>query len=186
MGGDYTIKMPAVKIPPLLRYHLAPSTLMRALPVTSRSAKPLKRAVHQIARYFRREFEYDFVLYDMDERDSDHVAFLFPENEDEDLISFPTATVSACCFRWRQWDNAPHGWALQWIWLHPYKRDKGILRELWSTFRYLFGDFHPEPPLSKAMAGFLAKYPSLEPTNVPHLEEYLRKVAKHPRFFTPR
>lgn len=66
-------------------------------------------------------------------------------------------TVGACCFRWREWVDAPHGWALQWILLHPYFRHQGILSNAWSLFTQRFGSFHVEEPLSEAMHNFLFK-----------------------------
>jgi hypothetical protein len=130
--------------------------------VTAQSALPLRRAVFQCARYFRHEMRYDFIQYGQDgrETDPDHVAFLWPDPQalrfagNDDVL---VPAVGAGCFRWRQWQDAPHGWALQWLWLHPYQRRQGLLTAAWPAFRDEFGDFVCEPPLSDAMKGFLAK-----------------------------
>jgi hypothetical protein len=123
----------------------------------------LRRAVEWIAHYFRREFGYDFVQYSVDERDED------PGERDDSrdrafLWANPTTldgrgtveAVGACCFRWRDYEDAPPGFALQWVWLHPYCRDRGTLTTAWPDFRERFGDFIVETPLSRAMASFLS------------------------------
>jgi len=128
--------------------------------VTWKSPAPLRRAVYRLARYFQREFRYDFVQYGYEGRedDPDAVAFLWPHVEavpGDDRFSFPV--VGACCFRWRDWSDAPASWAFQWAWLHPYFRRRGLLSGAWPAFRAEFGGFVVEPPLSDAMAAFLRK-----------------------------
>jgi hypothetical protein len=110
--------------------------------------------VWRCAQQFRREFDYDFVQYGYRGRDDDldHVAFVWPHPG-----TCPVLVVGACCFRWREWTNAPHGWALQWAWLHPDFRRRGLLSAAWPAFRTEFGDFHVERPLSEAMQAFLLK-----------------------------
>lgn len=116
-------------------------------------------AVERLAYYFRREFGYDFVQYNADEGPGDErypaVAFLWASMrnsfDDRDVA------VGATCFRWREWKDTPAGWAMQWIWLHPYVRRKGLLSAAWPALREAFGDFDVEPPLSPAMRMFLAK-----------------------------
>jgi hypothetical protein len=99
--------------------------------------------------------------------------------------------MGACCFRVRE-----AGWALQWIWLHPYFRDHGYLTAAWDAFRALFGGLYVEPPLSSAMAGFLkARQSSLcedlcvvKPLNgepnayAVRWRPYLAEGLGHPRF----
>ena len=124
--------------------------------VTTRSPLSLRRAVYQIAKYFRREFRFDFLQYDYTDEEASARAYLFEAVGN--LEAWPRSVmVGACCFRWREWSNVPHGWALQWVWLHPYARGRGILAGHWPYFRQRFGDFHVEGPLSPAMAAFLAR-----------------------------
>jgi hypothetical protein len=67
------------------------------------------------------------------------------------------AIVGACAFRWREYRDAPAGWAMQWVWLTPKARRRGILARHWPEFRRRFGDFRLEPPLSEAMEEFARK-----------------------------
>jgi hypothetical protein len=60
-----------------------------------------------------------------------------------------TPAVGACCFR--SYDR----WVMLWIWLHPFVRRKGLLRQAWPFFRSRFGDFAIQAPLSDPMSAFL-------------------------------
>lgn len=126
--------------------------------VTGDSKAVLKRAVLHCAAYFRREFHYDFVQYGMEDEGDGNQAFLWCSDD------YDRRGIGACCFRWREYTNHPHGWALQWIWFHPYFRRHGHLRKAWPYFRQAFGDFAVEGPISPAMEAFLA---AVDPKAVP-------------------
>jgi hypothetical protein len=68
------------------------------------------------------------------------------------------AIVGACAFRWREYRDYPSCWAMQWVWIAPKVRRRGILSRRWGAFRTRFGKFVLEPPLSKAMQAFAAKH----------------------------
>lgn len=55
---------------------MIPSGESPLLEITVKSKPSHKRAVYTLARFFQREFDYDFVQYDQDEQDPKHVAFL--------------------------------------------------------------------------------------------------------------
>lgn len=120
--------------------------------VTARSPITHRRALHRMATYFRREFRYDFIQYDPSERESDHVGYLFLERNWDDTI-----VVGGTIFRWREYTQEKPGWAMAWIWLHPYERHRGRLTAVWPYFRERFGVFDVEGPISPAMQAFLAK-----------------------------
>ena len=123
------------------------------------SDKRIHLMVEKLARYFRREFDYDCVQYSAVEsttRNKTTEAFLWSVTG-LSATGYIQVAIGACCFRWRKWKDAPPGWALQWIWLHPYERNQGRLTRAWPYFRERFGDFHVEPPLSPAMRAFVAK-----------------------------
>lgn len=122
-------------------------------------------AVVRLARYFRREFGYDFVLFslhgDGDRRDEALVWLAdrysapgFPGRSipwSQDALA-----IGATSFRWREYAERPPGFAMEFIWLHPFARRQGRLRALWPWLRRRYGAFEVEGPLSKAMAAFLA------------------------------
>jgi hypothetical protein len=118
----------------------------------------LHGALERIAYYFRREFHYDFVQFSShpgEIAEGGYVGFLWRGNRhSRDMRSVLTG---GCCFRWREYSDAPAGWALQWIWFHPYERRRGNLTQAWPYFQSRFGDFHVEGPFSPAMVAFLRK-----------------------------
>ena len=128
---------------------------MPLLPVSRNSEMMLRKQVERFASYFRSEFHYDFLQYSAAEKAS-YSAYLFanPQNH------FPRTWVGACCFRERTSGNRK--WqALQWIWIHPFSRNRGVLKENWPALKKYHGNFAVEPPLSPAMEHFLFKYNNL-------------------------
>ena len=104
----------------------------------------------QRARRFKRELGYDFVQWGYPERDPRARGFLF----NDDTGTFGNgAVVGACAFRWRGTE-----WGLQFIWITPKARRKGVLSRRWGRFREQFGEFVIEPPLSASMEAFAEKH----------------------------
>jgi hypothetical protein len=118
-----------------------------------------RRALTQIARYFRKEFGYDFTQFCevpcRNETLENTVGYIFPSDQIS-RFGDPLA-AGGCCFRLRTDIVAKDYWALQWVWLHPYERNRGLLTKVWPEFVRVFGDFHVEHPLSPAMRAFLEK-----------------------------
>jgi len=117
----------------------------------------LRREVERFAIYFRREFSYDFQQFVATEKPKNHekpyAAYLFINEQNH----HPRVWVGGCCFRWREYQDVGARWAAQWMWLHPYYRNKGILSSAWDRFHELHGKFICEPPFSPAMKAFLHK-----------------------------
>ena len=111
----------------------------------------MRKAVEQMARYFRIEFGYDFVQYGWNEEPSDDVAFLWTD----DNLRYRIYVTGACCFRWREWRDGPPSWSLSWVWMHPFVRRQGLLTRAWPYFEARFGRFHVETPWSPSMWQFL-------------------------------
>lgn len=108
--------------------------------------------VYEHAWRFRREFGYDFVQWMRKKRDDEAVAFVFAD----DTGTFGRgAPVGACAFRLRG-----EVWTLDWIWIIPAARRKGILQRRWPAFRERFGEFALEYPISDAMREFAMKHAS--------------------------
>lgn len=122
--------------------------------VTNHSSKKTKKAVERFAHYFRREFQYDFVQFSSirELEPLSYIAFYWQYDE---------MAFGAGCFRHREFTNF-NGWALQWVWLHPYFRTKGHLKAAWPIFKELCGNFDVEGPYSEAMYQFLIKYNGLK------------------------
>jgi hypothetical protein len=119
--------------------------------------RPLLVQVENLGRYMAREGGYS-PLYTVESVHSPRSplteAFLFSSDRTHEIDSYG---VGACCFRWRKWSDHAPGWALQWVWLHPFERSHGVLTAAWPEFKSRFGDFLVEGPLSGAMRRFVAK-----------------------------
>jgi len=124
------------------------------LTVTYKSPANHRKAIEQIARYFRREFHYDFVQYLANEEDTKAISYGWLSSG---YLGESNTVTGGCSFRWREWSDAPAGWSLSWIWMHPYCRNNGLLSKNWPCFVARFGEFHVETPYSPAMAAFLNK-----------------------------
>ena len=145
--------------------------------VTDSSPKELRRAVYTFATYFRREFNYDFIQYGMNNYGSDAYLFI---NRDDDLNGNQEAIGSAC-FRLRKTrhddDILKPRWWLDWVWFHPYFRSKGNF----SKFIPIIEKNHPEcilePPLSRTMKLCDMKY---KICHAKHIER--TKIIKFPPY----
>jgi len=119
-----------------------------------------RKALTQCARYFKREFRYDFVQFaerpERGETPENTIGYLFESHHK--IIYDRALAVGGCCFRWREYPGLRPMWALQWIWIHPYKRGAGILSRAWPEFEKRFGHFLVEPPISSGMKYFLKKH----------------------------
>ena len=154
---------------------------LRLMWVDAWSSPKLKKFVYRIAVYFRREFQYDFVQYSEDEPDLTHRAFLFfsragDKYYDKDIYRI----LGGGCFRQRKYQDFPESYALQWIWIHPYMRRKGMLTKAFDEFMNQFEQFRVESPYSVEIKSFLEKGGSTwKIKDVNNSREYL--VIKVPR-----
>lgn len=120
-------------------------------------------AVEQFARYFRREFSYDFLAYTAREHQKRgdgaiHPYLFFDPRDVNDVIMRP---IGACGFWYAEEASC---WVLGWIWLHPFARRSGHLSQAWGFFRQRYNSFAVQRPWSSAMTAFLRKvdYPATE------------------------
>lgn len=102
--------------------------------------------VYERAYAFKREMHYDFIQWSKSERDPNVHGYLFTTDEGR--------IVGACSFRLRKPETGAPRWGLQWIWVAPKHRRKGILRARWPALRRRYGEFFIEPPVSDAMQSF--------------------------------
>lgn len=70
------------------------------------------------------------------------------------ITSLVDGQLWGCCFR-RSVKDLP--WRLDWIWLHPFAREKKKLERSWPYFSMMFVHFFVMPPVSKSMYKFLQK-----------------------------
>jgi len=129
--------------------------------VTGESNTSFRTAVQDCNTYFIRELGY-MRQFDRYEDDSDYLAYLWGEPTEGQV-----AVYGACCFRNRDYDKGAE-YAMQWIWIHPYARQKGHLASAWPYFRMRFGAFLVERPYSHGMEQFLKRR-----------KDYIKALAAH-------
>ncbi len=114
------------------------------------------KAVEKLARYFQREFGYDFLAYTVGENiregDSRIQPYLFFSPEDHNQIV--ARPIGACGFMLM---GGHDQWVMNWAWMHPFARRKGHLTKAWPLFTRRYGEFKVMTPLSESMGAFLKK-----------------------------
>jgi hypothetical protein len=95
-----------------------------------------------------------FIQFEVTDPD-EYEAFLWHEPHDVDDKG-RSGVIGACCFKRRRRHDLPSPiWAMQWIWFHPYRRRRGLLKRTWPYFRHRYGRFFVEGPHSHGMMEFL-------------------------------
>ena len=135
------------------------NTKFSPLLVNTESPKDFRKHVEFFARCFKRELQFDFVQFDASESPrspyyTPYEAHLFHEHA-MDLVRYvgepaKHRSIGACCFRRDQTASQGAEWSLQWVWFHPYFRQRGHLSMAWPSFREWYGEFTVDPPLSLA------------------------------------
>jgi len=114
--------------------------------------------IERYARYFRREFGYDFAQYCADDMNDprDTQTWLWTSWEYEGY-----RVLGAGCCRWRTYTNLSESfWGLQWVWLHPYARHKGLFTAAWPILLRQYSRLHLEPPVSIAVQHIVRNTPT--------------------------
>lgn len=156
MADYYSLSLPLMVLP-----EREPSPLL----VQPESPVRLRNHVERFALHFKRELHYDFPQFEASETKDKHYfipweAYLFHATADdlwEGEGPIKSRFFGACCFRWREWSNAPHEWCLDWVWFHPYFRARGNLERAWPVFLRRYEKFGVQHPLSCGMEAFLKK-----------------------------
>ncbi len=81
-------------------------------------------------------------------------ALLFTE-EALDIFPVQLRIFGACCFSKLKFTKDNDCWALEWIWLHPFFRNRGNLKNYWTYLEEEFSDFVVKKPISNDMKAFL-------------------------------
>jgi hypothetical protein len=123
--------------------------------ITARSPMSLRKRVEILARYFRREFGYDFVNFTAQPRDPKCEAWLWTTNQEGRMY----ATGHAVFWKQHFADRQEPEWELGSVWQHPYFRGEGRLSEVWPHWAASYGPFWVCRPWSPAMAAFMDKTP---------------------------
>ncbi|NMY12095.1 hypothetical protein PVE_R2G0115 [Pseudomonas veronii 1YdBTEX2] len=111
--------------------------------------------VYERAAAFRKEFGYDVIQW------PGGSSTCAPSDWRGHLFAGPGGEIAgACAFMHTTSRKAEGEWSLQWIWIAPSFRRKGLLESRWTDLLQRYGDFDLEKPLSAAMVAFLWKHGS--------------------------
>jgi hypothetical protein len=121
--------------------------------VDEMSPKRLHKLVYERARALQRDEEYDIPQWGKDRAprgrgERIHAILLIEES----------TPVGAVGFEYVTWTNTPPGWHLNFAWIAPPWRRKGVMSRRWPQWLAIYGEFTLEQPFSEALANFLAKH----------------------------
>ena len=118
------------------------------LTVTHESPTSMKKAAELMAHYLKREIHTDFSQYSSEtDGKKPHVkSYIWIDYDWSGVF-----VIGACGFRKNQSGNE-----LEWVWIHPYYRGRGLLTAAWPIFLKEYGDgFSIMEPLRFGMDGFI-------------------------------
>ena len=113
-----------------------------------------KTVVENIGYYFKREMRYDLAPYSAESRSYHNFAYLIAEHQGihcrdpKANIYHAIGAIGITCD-----DAEPH--ILEWAWLHPYVRRRGIMKCAWSLLEKRHPEFNLRSPLSNSMEAFV-------------------------------
>jgi len=105
-----------------------------------------------VARAFSRELRYPRICMADDGMPKESKAYMFVSDRGwhHEFQTICGAAYFEHGLRLREWN-------LNWVYVHPYERNTGLLTKHWGALEQEFGDFFIEGPYSRAMEGFLNK-----------------------------
>jgi hypothetical protein len=142
-----------------LSIHKLPNPCNNLIIVDEKSDINLHNEVYKIAKYFSEDINYfgipPYPLLGI--KNKEDIALLFTaEVIDLDKTEPMSYRIFGSCYFSRQSFTKDNDcWALEWIWLHPFFRNKGNLKKYWPYLENNFGDFLIMGDVSNDMEAFL-------------------------------
>jgi len=118
----------------------------------------LSEEVYKLAEYFKEELDYGRVPFcRMGLLSEEYKALLFTEKalDKYEKEPSPYRIYGACVFTLLKFTKEPDCWVLNWIWFHPFFRNRGNLKKNWTQLEEEFGNFLIGKPISNDMSSFL-------------------------------
>ena len=118
----------------------------------------MHKEVFKIAEYFTEELNYDRVPYSpLGMLSEEYKVLLFTKEALDKYRAepMPYRIYGACFFIKMKFTDDDDYWALEWIWFHPFFRNRGNLKKYWTDLEESFGDFYIKKPISNDMNAFL-------------------------------
>ena len=116
-----------------------------------------KQALAQLAVYFKREMHTDYLQFDENMfNDDKYTGFLLLKRADDLVLnensSYPNRVIGGGIF----YDQGSVC-NLDWVWIHPFFRNRNELSDRWPIFKRRFGNFIISQPISVHMQAFVKK-----------------------------
>ena len=131
--------------------------------VNKQSNANLHEEVYKLAKYFKEELNYDTVPFSqLGILPKTYNVSLFTEQAFDKYIKepMPYRIYGACLFTKMNFTNGKDYWVLEWIWIHPFFRNRGNLKKNWNILEEQFENFLIQEPVSPDMSNFLKKIDS--------------------------
>lgn len=128
--------------------------------VTIASERWQKQALIQIRRYQAIECNDGFSMDISDQcwRNVEIYPFI-DDFYDENRNEMRQWLIGGACFSKFDDDSVE----MDFCWIHPFFRNKGLLKKAWLEFKSRYGNFYVSQPRTKAMEGFLSSVGYIEP-----------------------
>lgn len=131
--------------------------------VDKQSNIDLYEEVYKLAKYFKEELNYDSVPFcKLGMLSETYDVSLFTEQALDKYIKepIPYRIYGACLFTKMNFTKGGDYWVLEWIWIHPFFRNRGNLKKNWNILEEQFEKFLIRKPISPDMSNFLKKIDS--------------------------
>lgn len=117
-----------------------------------------KQTLAQLARYFKMEMGTDYLQFDESMFNDDrYTGFLLLKMASDLVLNehthWPNRVIGGGVFC-----NQGSVYDLDWVWVHPFFRNKHELSSRWSVFKKRFGNFTVSQPISLHMKAFVEKH----------------------------
>ena len=125
--------------------------------ITPSSEDNQKEALEKMASYFKRELHYDHLQYSKEDHNDNCIGILIAEKANDIVKNYdhrPNRIIGGACFG----KKSSGEYFLDWVWFHPFARNRKKLSRIWPELRQKFGQFTVTKPLSAHMAKFLDKH----------------------------
>ncbi len=134
------------------------SSFNNLIEINEQSNISLHEEVYKIAEYFKEELNYNSIPYNRYGNLSEEYKVLLFIEEALDKYKadpMPYRIYGACLFSKMKFKEDKDYWALEWIWFHPFFRNRGYLKKNWPILEEKFDDFIIKKPTSNDMKAFL-------------------------------
>jgi len=158
----YKIIAPQIELNVVKGASLSSGKGQKLLWILPDASQELKRALEIIAFCFKSEMRFDWIQYAPNEHvDDSCIGFIIIQQNRARTREFdfkldklniqPHYVIGGGCFR-KIFNNEMQ---LDFIWLHPYDRHRGVMQAVWKKLKIKFDKFELAKPVSSSMTRFI-------------------------------